>query len=74
MLEQNNQHTALWSRMTPVPRSPFFERDLRRLRWQLARNECLIVIPAARVKLADACETLARWMRPKVDINSARLS
>jgi len=74
MSEENNQNTAFWSTMTPDPRSPFFERDLRRFRWQLTRHGCLLVIDLAREKLADACEALACRMRPKVNVNSVRLS
>jgi hypothetical protein len=74
MPEQNERHIDLWARMTLDPRCVFLERDLRRLRWQLTRNDCSRAIVMARVKLAATFEYMARRMRPKVDVNSVRLS
>ena len=74
MPEQNQRHPDLFGEMMRDPRSPFFERDLRDLRWQLTWDACVLATNMARVELAHAFESLARGMRPKVDINSARLS
>jgi hypothetical protein len=74
MPEQNERHVDLWVRVTLDPRCVFLERVLRRLRWQLARKDCSRAMVMARVRLADAFEYMGRWMRPKVDATSVRLS
>ena len=55
-------------------RSPFCERDLRKLRWQLAKPDCALSFRAARLKLAIGLEYLARSLRSTTDANPARPS
>ncbi len=56
------------------PRGPFFERDLRQMRWQLTRQECSRASIVARAKLATGLEHLARWLRAKPSSATVRLS
>ena len=74
MSEWNEQHTDLWPKGTLDPRSPFFERDLRQLRWAKTCQSCSIVLVMVRVMLADTLEHLARRMRPKGNVNSIGMS
>ena len=73
-MSTSDRNAALWVRLAADIRSPFCERDLRKLRWQLAKRDCAFSFRTARLKLAVGLEYLARSVRSAPDANPVRPS
>ena len=48
-MSTSDGNAVLWVRLAADTRSPFCERDLRKLRWQLAKRDCALSFRTARL-------------------------
>ena len=62
-MPSTDQDPKLLARITADPCNPLLERELRRLRWQMAPQACSRALNAARLRLAAGYEHGAHLLR-----------